>query len=185
MKKLRIGILGASDIAFRRFLPALLAVDCFEYAGIASREVSKTIRFEDSYGGTGYENYDTLLEDKNIDAVYIPLPPSLHFEWAMKALNKGKHILVEKPFSTSLTDTNRILEEAKKNNLAVHENYTFLYHTQLQVIENMIKEGVIGEVRLYRSVFGFPFRHENDFRYNKSLGGGSLFDCGGYPIKLA
>jgi predicted dehydrogenase len=180
-----MGILGTSDVAYRRFLPSLSESNCFEYAGVASRDISKTIRFVDSYGGTGYESYESILEDESIDAIYIPLPPALHFEWAMKALDKGKHILVEKPFSTTLSDTIKILEKAKKHNLAIHENYMFMYHNQLSKITAMINEGIVGDVMLYRSAFGFPKRNANDFRYNKNLGGGAILDCGGYPVKLA
>lgn len=185
MNKVNLGILGTSDVAFRRFLPALSDSIHFKYAGVASRDISKTRRFTDSFGGIGYESYDSMLDDQSIEAVYLPLPPALHFEWAMKALDKGKHILVEKPFSTTFSDTINILDRANLKDLAVHENYMFIYHNQLHLIKDMINEGIIGDVRLYRAAFGFPIRKSDDFRYKKDLGGGALLDCGGYPIKLA
>lgn len=126
-----------------------------------------------------------LISSDDIDAVYIPLPPALHFTWAKKALENGKHILLEKPFTTSLHDTDELLSIARKNELAVHENYMFVYHSQLEWIRDKLAEGVIGDVRLIRIDFGFPFRGANDFRYDKSLGGGALLDCGGYTLKLA
>lgn len=185
MKKIRLGILGTSEIAFRRFLPALKKHNEFEYIGVASRNIEKTKPFVESYGGKGYSSYDELLQDKNIDAVYIPLPPALHFEWGKKALQAGKHILMEKPFCVNLQQTEELIELAKERNLAVHENYMFMYHKQLTKIKEIIDSGYLGKIRLYRIAFGFPMREKNDFRYNKELGGGALLDCGGYTLKLA
>lgn len=185
MKKIRLGILGTSEIAFRRFLPALKKHSEFEYIGVASRNIEKTKLFVESYGGKGYSSYDELLQDKNIDAVYIPLPSALHFEWGKKALQAGKHILMEKPFCVNLQQTEELIELAKERNLAVHENYMFMYHKQLTKIKEIIDSGYLGKIRLYRIAFGFPMREKNDFRYNKELGGGALLDCGGYTLKLA
>ncbi len=185
MKKINLGILGTSEIAFRRFLPALKKSDKFEYVGVASRNINKTKKFTDEFSGIGYSGYDELINDKNIDAVYIPLPPSLHYEWAIKSLNAGKHVLLEKPFTTSLLETQKIIELAKNNNLAVHENYMFEFHNQLDYAKTLITNKALGDLRLIRIAFGFPKRDKNDFRYNKQLGGGALLDCGGYAIKLA
>lgn len=182
---MRLGILGTADIAFRRFLPALQKCPGITYAGIASRTIEKTACFVETYGGIGYQSYESLLEDNSIDAVYVPLPPALHYEWGSKVLESGKHLLMEKPFTTSLKDTNELLAIAEGKGLAVHENYMFLYHSQLQKIKEMIADGTLGDLRLLRMSFGFPRRGENDFRYNKALGGGALLDCGGYPVRLA
>lgn len=185
MKKLRLGIIGCSDIAYRRFLPALKKSPYFEYVGVASRDNTKTLSFIDAYGGKGYSGYEKIINDSSIDALYIPLPPALHAEWGRKALEKGKHILMEKPFTTSLDETRELVNLAKKNNLAIFENYMFKYHNQLNIIKKIIAQQEIGEIRAYRIAFGFPMRGQTDFRYNKELGGGALLDCGGYTIKLA
>lgn len=185
MERVKIGVLGTSDIAYRRFLPALLMDENFEYIGIASRDLNKTQRFIDTYGGKGYKGYNDLIEDSTIQAVYISLPPALHSEWAEKALKAGKHILVEKPFTTSFLETKRLITIAQKENLSIHENYAFLYHCQLSKINEIISSGDVGEVYLIRAAFGFPFRSKEDFRYSKNLGGGALLDCGGYPLLLA
>lgn len=182
---MQIGILGTADIAFRRFLPALKKCPEMEYVGIASRTLEKTERFVEIYGGRGYLSYEALLEDESIDAVYVPLPPALHYEWGKKVLLAGKHLFMEKPFTTSLAETEELLRLAKEKGLAVHENYMFLYHSQLARIKKMISNGILGDIRLYRMAFGFPKRSKDDFRYNKALGGGALLDCGGYPIRLA
>lgn len=196
----RIGIICPSEIAFRRFLPALKEAGCFEYAGVAiaskeefvgatdevlAKERAKAQTFVDSYGGKIFEGYKTLIHSDEVDAIYLPLPPGLHYKWAKKALATGKHILCEKPCTTALANTEDLLKEADEKGLAVHENYMFAFHDQLKAVDDIVKSGEIGDVRLYRISFGFPMRAQNDFRYNKALGGGALLDCGGYTFKYA
>lgn len=196
----RIGIICPSEIAFRRFLPALKDAACLEYAGVAiankeefvgatdeilAKERAKAQTFMDSFGGKIYEGYRNLIGSSDIDAVYLPLPPGLHYQWAKVALNAGKHILVEKPCTTALANTRNLLQEAENKDLAVHENYMFAFHDQLKAVNDIVASGEIGDVRLYRVSFGFPMRAQNDFRYNKALGGGALLDCGGYTLKYA
>ena len=201
MKKIKIGVLCPSEIAFRRFMPALIKNENFKFMGVAianneewfgtpskeliNAEQGKAQNFIDMYGGRLYTSYGEMLGSNDIDTVYIPLPPALHYMWAKIALENRKHILLEKPFTTSLEHTQKLLSLARNSNLAVHENYMFVYHTQLEWIKKKIVEGVIGEIRLIRIDFGFPFRGVNDFRYNPDLGGGALLDCGGYTVKLA
>ncbi|MCL2633256.1 MAG: Gfo/Idh/MocA family oxidoreductase [Oscillospiraceae bacterium] len=180
---MKIGILGTSDIAFRRFLPALKKCGFFEFAGVASRDISKTVNFTNTYGGKGYDGYEALLNDEEIDCVYIPLPPALHYEWAKKAIEHSKHVMLEKPFTTSVNDTSDLINLAHSKKLALHENYMFEYHNQIEWIRSKLPE--LGDLRLFRIDFGFPFRSGDDFRYNKTLGGGALLDCGGYTLKLA
>lgn len=205
----RIGIICPSEIAFRRFMPALKKCEGMEYVGIAyssakewfgdklsnisqadiddmkNREYAKAKNFQDSYGGNISEGYETIIESKDIDSVYIPLPPALHYKWAKMALESGKHVFVEKPSTTCYANTSELVDIARKYNLAIHENYMFVYHNQLKALEDVVNSGTIGDVRLYRISFGFPLRKMNDFRYNKSLGGGALLDAGGYTIKYA
>lgn len=196
----RIGIICPSEIAFRRFLPALKEAGCFEYAGVAiaskeefngatdeilAKERAKAQTFVDSYGGKIYEGYNTLIHSNKVDAVYLPLPPGLHYKWAKEAVAAGKHILVEKPCTTALATTEDLLNDATEKGLAAHENYMFAFHDQLEAVNEIVGSGEIGDVRLYRISFGFPMRAQNDFRYNKALGGGALLDCGGYTFKYA
>ena len=196
----RIGIICPSEIAFRRFLPALKEAGCFEYAGVAiaskeefvgatdeilAKERAKAQTFVDSYGGKIYEGYSTLIHSDEVDAIYLPLPPGLHYKWAKEALAAGKHILVEKPCTTALINTEDLLKDAAEKGLAAHENYMFAFHDQLEAVNDIVSSGEIGDVRLYRISFGFPMRAQNDFRYNKALGGGALLDCGGYTMKYA
>ena len=149
------------------------------------RECAKAQTFIDAYGGKIYKGYQKLIESDEIDAIYLPLPPALHFKWAKMALENGKHVFVEKPSTTSLADTDSLIEIASSKGLALHENYMFVFHDQLKAIDDVVKSGEIGDVRLYRISFGFPLRAKNDFRYNKALGGGALLDAGGYTMKYA
>lgn len=196
----RIGIICPSEIAFRRFLPALKEAVCFEYAGVAiagkeefvgatdeilAKERAKAQTFVDNYGGKIFEGYNTLIHSDEVDAIYLPLPPGLHYQWAKEAVAAEKHILVEKPCTIALATTEDLLKDAKEKGLAVHENYMFAFHDQLAAVDEIVKSGEIGDVRLYRVSFGFPMRAQNDFRYNKALGGGALLDCGGYTLKYA
>jgi dTDP-3,4-didehydro-2,6-dideoxy-alpha-D-glucose 3-reductase len=206
MKQYRIGILCPSEIAFRRFLPSLQRVKEFTFVGVAiaspeewagkgnvteqtlnilQNERNKAQKFIDSYGGKIFEGYQTMIKSDEIDVVYLPLPPALHFKWTKMALKAGKNAFVEKPFSTCLADTQALLKIAAEKNLAVHENYMFIFHNQLQAVNDYIIAGKIGKVRSYRVCFGFPRRAANDFRYNKALGGGALLDAGGYCMKYA
>jgi len=197
---IRIGIICPSEIAIRRFLPALSQLPEFMFAGVAVADKSewegasddviesekrKASEYKEQYGGIIFDSYSSIIHSPEIDALYLPLPPALHYLWAKQALQAGKHVLIEKPATTSLADTNDLIELAGINNLAVHENYMFAFHDQLNVIHDIVRNGEIGDVRLFRISFGFPRRATNDFRYNKTLGGGALLDCGGYTIKYA
>lgn len=184
---MKIGILGTSEIALRRFLPALSKSKDFTYVGVATRNINseKAKAFQTQFGGQIYDGYDALLKDDSVDAVYVPLPPALHFEWGKKVLESGKHLFMEKPFTLNSEEAKILINLAKEKNLAIHENYMFVFHKQLKEIDDIVKSGTIGDVRLYRIAFGFPKRAEGDFRYLKDLGGGSLLDAGGYTIKLA
>lgn len=205
---IRIGIICPSEIAFRRFLPSLEKAEGIVFAaiGMASpeewfgdlsqvtaeqiaqqqdNEYEKAKRFTDTYGGKVIKGYQALVTSDEIDAVYLPLPPALHYQWAKMALANGKHVLVEKPSTTCLAHTDALIALAEEKGLALHENYMFVYHDQLSYLHHVVASGEIGEVRLYRITFGFPRRAQNDFRYNKALGGGALLDAGGYCLKYA
>ena len=208
-KMIRIGIVCPSEIAFRRFMPALQKCEGLKYIGIAYslpqewfgdkiatvspddieamkvRELSKAQNFQNTYGGEIFEGYENIIKSEAIDAVYIPLPPALHYRWAKLALENGKHVFVEKPSTTCFAETSDLVEVARKHKLGIHENYMFIYHNQLEALQEVVKNETIGDVCLYRISFGFPMRASSDFRYNKALGGGALLDAGGYTIKYA
>lgn len=185
MATLRLGILGCSDIAQKRFMPALMDVEGIEAVAIAEQfNMARVDEFVGEFPLEVEPDFPALLARDDIDAVYVPQPPALHLQWAEAALKAGKHVLVEKPSTTCLADTMRLVDAARERGLALHENYMFQYHSQIAAIRALIDEGVIGDVRLYRADFGFPMRQANDFRYVAKLGGGALLDAGGYVLKL-
>lgn len=204
---IRIGVICPSEIAFRRFMPALMDSPAFSFAGLGvytaeerfgktmpdsglvdqtlAREYEKARQFTEAFGGKIFEGYKTIAVSDEIDALYVPLPPALHFPWARLALENGKHVMVEKPSATSSAEAGILTSIAASGDLALHENYMFTFHRQLDAIRDVVASGEIGDVRLYRVSFGFPRRAANDFRYKKELGGGALFDAGGYTIRYA
>jgi NDP-hexose-3-ketoreductase len=197
---IRIGIICPSEIATRRFLPSLIQLPDFEFVGISyaskhewenanneviNNEKNKAQHIINQYGGELFDSYKSMIESDKIDAIYLPLPPALHFKWAKLALVSGKHVMIEKPATISYNDTKELISIAGENKLVVHENYMFTFHSQLNAIDNIINNGTLGQVRLFRLSFGFPRRDAKDFRYNKKLGGGALLDCGGYTLKYA
>lgn len=207
---IRIGILCPSEIAFRRFMPALKkAENEIVFSGISYaspeewfgdtnkinlevikeqqiKERTKAKSFVDAYGSVIIEGYQRLIESADFDAVYIPLPPALHFKWAKMALQNGKHVFVEKPSTCYLKDTEDLISEARKHKLALHENYMFVFHNQIKELNEIISDEIkVGKPRLFRITFGFPRRALTDFRYNKKLGGGALLDAGGYTMRYA
>ena len=197
---MRIGIICPSEIAFRRFLPALRQCNHLQFAGVAvadqtefegateevlAKEIEKAKTIQAEYGGEVFCGYHALIEDGNVDAVYLPLPPALHFQWALRALQAGKHAFVEKPCTTLLKDTETLITVAGEKQLALHENYMFTFHRQMEQVQEIVNSGQLGDIRLYRIDFGFPLRAKTDFRFNKALGGGALLDCAGYTMRCA
>jgi len=177
--------LGNADIARRMVIPALTRLDFFEIAGIASLSEQNKKRIEQELQIPFFSNYETLLE-ASLDAIYIPLPNSLHFEWIKTSLDNGIHVLAEKPMSCNLSEATEINDLARKNNLVLLENFQFRFHSQVQFIKQQIEKGVIGEIRNVRAAFGVPpFTDRNNIRYNKELGGGALLDLGVYPLKIS
>ncbi len=151
-------------------------------SAIASRTVEKATKFSKIYNCTPIFSYDDLL-NQNIDAIYIPLPTGLHHEWVIKALKKGIHVYAEKSLAISYESAFEMVDIAKQNKLVLMEGYMFQFHPQHSLVKKLLSENAIGEVRSFRSSFGFPPLQSNNFRYNQSLGGGSLLDAGGYTHK--
>ena len=184
---INIGVLGAASIAGRSMIPSIISLpDHFKFLGVASRDSSKATEFTQKFGGKTYSSYEGLLQDSNIDAVYIPLPNALHYKYVMMALDYGKHVLVEKSLGCSVPEVEKMVNKARETGRVLLENFQFRFHLQLATILNLLKKGVIGELRSVRVAFGFPpFQDSNNIRYSSELGGGALLDAGAYAIKIA
>ncbi|MFE1149923.1 Gfo/Idh/MocA family protein [Streptomyces albidoflavus] len=183
--RLRVGVMGCADIAWRRTLPALAGHQAVEVAAIASRSMRSAAEFTDHFGGVPVEGYDTLLETEGLDAVYIPLPGLMHAEWVGRALEAGKHVLVEKPMTGSPEETRRLTELARERGLVLLENYMFLYHSQHEAVRKALADGSIGELRGFSAAFTIPPKPAGDIRYLREVGGGAFLDFGGYPVRAA
>jgi dTDP-3,4-didehydro-2,6-dideoxy-alpha-D-glucose 3-reductase len=182
--KIKIGILGCANIADRSIIPSILELnDCFQLVAIASRSEEKAIEFATKFHCEAITGYQNMIDRNDIDALYIPLPTGLHKEWVTKALESGKHIYVEKSFAFNYADAAFMVNLAKTKNLALMEGYMFIYHSQHEFVKQIIAKGEIGEIRSFRSSFGFPPLDENNFRYDKNIGGGVVFDAAGYPLR--
>jgi len=184
MQKIRVGVMGCAQIAERSVIPAMLELPEFELLAVASRTKEKSELFATRFGCQAIVGYDKLLSAE-IDAVYMPLPTGLHEEWVEKCLKAGKHLLVEKSFACDHASAKRLIELAKASKLVVMENFMFLNHGQHQVVKELLDSGEIGELRCFRSSFGFPPLDPSNFRYDKVLGGGALLDAGAYTVRAS
>lgn len=184
--QVKIGVLGCASIAKRYMLPALSDLkNHFNVIGIASRNFNKANELAGQFDTVPFDGYDAILENTDLDAVYIPLPNALHATWIEKALVKGINVLVEKPSVINYDDALNLNRLAEHTGLVLMENFQFRFHKQLECIKTMIADNYIGELRGLRSSFGFPPLPNTDIRYKNALGGGALFDAGVYPIKVS
>lgn len=180
-----IGVLGCADIAWRRMLPAFLADPHLEVVAVASRTGERAAKFAAEFGCAAVEGYQGLLDRDDVDAVYLPLPPGLHAEWIRRALDAGKHVLTEKPATTSAEDTAELAALAERDRLVLMENFMFLHHSRHDRVRRLLADGAAGAVRGFHSTFTIPARPAGDIRLNASLGGGALLDNGAYPLRMA
>jgi len=185
-RKLNVGVLSCANIAVKSILPALKYLNKhFNIIGIASRSPEKANKFSDVFDIKPYYDYNEILKYSNLDAIYIPLPNSLHAKWIEKALDAGVNVLVEKTMTCNHADTMRLNTKARNKNLVLMENFQFRFHPQLQSILQLINDGEIGELRSVKSTFAFPpFSDPYNIRYSSELGGGALLDVGAYPLKI-
>ena len=182
----RWGIIGPGTIA-RAFAEGIAHSQTGRLAAIATRNPDKPGLSEAFPGAKVVAGYDALLKDPEIDAVYIAVPHVGHAEWAIKAIRAGKHVLVEKPMALSAFDADVIFHEAKKAGVFAGEGYMYRLHPQTAKLVELVKSGVVGDVRIIRSSFGFnmgSFKPEHRL-FNGDMAGGGILDVGGYPVSMA
>src|SRR6201996_5707316 len=147
MKPLRFGVLGAAKIA-RSFIAGVGPSECVDVVAVASRDLAKGKQFASELGVPRvHGSYEALIDDPNIDAVYVPLPNTLHAEWVIKALNAGKHVLCEKPIAISKTDTLAMFDAARRNRRFLAEAYPYRAQEQTLAGRRLLDEGAIGRDR--------------------------------------
>ena len=181
----RWGIVGTANIARAVFLPGLRQAGG-DATAVAGREAGRAGQFARDNGiGRPVTGYQVLIDDPDIDALYIPLPNALHAEWTIRALAAGKPVLCEKPLCGTLPDTERTLAAARQTGTLLWEAFAFPFHAQLTQIRQLIAGGAIGELTEIKSNFHFSVTRPDNIRYSQDLQGGALLDVGCYPIRLA
>jgi len=183
--KIKWGILGCAKIAEDRFIPSLLKASNSELYAVASRSNEKISKFRKKFEfKKAYTSYEKLLNDEEIQAVYIPLPPALHKEWTIKAAQKGKHVLCEKPFALNSSECLEMVTECRKNNVKLMEAFMYRYADKIKKAREILHSGVIGDVKHIISYHGIFQTKKDDFRLDPELGGGSIYDVGSYIINF-
>jgi predicted dehydrogenase len=186
MTRIKWGVLGCASFARRRTIPALLASPSVELVGVASRALEKAEAFRSEFKlQRAYGSYEEMLEDRKIQAIYIPLPNAMHAEWMIKAAQTKKHILCEKPFASNTSEVRQVAAAAKQAGVFVMEAFMWRFHSQHQRARKAIENGDIGPLRLVRSSFSFTLPRNSNARFVPEMGGGSVMDVGCYPISAA
>ena len=186
VQPIRWGIIGPGTIA-RTFADGIAHSKTGKLVAIASRNPGKPGLGDGFPGARIIAGYEALLADPDVDAVYIATPHTGHAEWAIKAVRAGKHVLVEKPIALTAYDADAVFHEARKAGVFAGEAYMYRLHPQTAKLVELIKSGVIGDVRIIRTSFGFNmggFKPEHRLFANDAAGGGIL-DVGGYPVSMA
>ncbi|MBU2576887.1 MAG: Gfo/Idh/MocA family oxidoreductase [Nanoarchaeota archaeon] len=180
--KLKFGIIGCGRIAKKTMIPALNSSEIAELTMVGSRSLEKAKKYSKEVGCDSYGTYENVLNNKDVEAVYISLPIGLHEEWTIKAAKAGKHVLCEKTLTTSFESTKKMVEVCKENKVRLMEALMFKYHPQHKKVIELIEKDVLGELITFQGLHGSPFFEKDSIRLNKKLGGGALNEMGCYPI---
>lgn len=183
---LRFGILGAARVAPNALVEPARVVEGVEIRAVASRDVTKANAFARTHHiRSVMRSYEALVNDPQIDAIYNPLPNALHYEWTIKALRAGKHVLCEKPLASNARQAEEMARMAAETGRVLMEAFHFRYHPLAQRIEAILASGEIGTVRALEADFFIPlFLRPNDIRFQYALAGGAVMDTGCYCINL-
>ncbi|HEY5704328.1 MAG TPA: Gfo/Idh/MocA family oxidoreductase [Terrimicrobiaceae bacterium] len=181
--KVKWGVIGAADIAIKKVIPAMQRGEWSEVVAIASRDVERARKAAQQLGiqkvcGT----YEELLADRDIEAIYNPLPNHLHVSWSIKAAEAGKHVLCEKPISLTVQEARSLLEARKRTGVKIAEAFMIRTHPQWRKVLELIAAGRIGTVRSVMGYFSYNNRDPKNIRNILAYGGGALMDIGCYLI---
>lgn len=190
-KKLRWGILGGARIN-QQLMPAIVEAENSELVAIASRRPGAAAETLAKYAPTQrdvktYDRLETLLDDADIEAIYLPLSNHEHAEWTLRAIECGKHVLCEKPMALKAADIDAIEAAASHHNVTVMEGFMYRFHPQHARVKELIDSGLIGDVRTVRSCFSFMMQPARKYRLAEDIsrGGGAMWDIGCYAIHAA
>jgi len=186
MTKVTWGVIGCSGFAHSRTIPAMQQAASVDLLAIASRTAQRAHEFRDHFRiPRAYPSYEALLADRDIQAVYIPLPNALHAEWTILAMQSGKHVLCEKPLTSNAAEAVRVADAAAATGMKVMEAFMWRFHPQHERALDAVRSGEIGDPRLVRAGFTFMIERKPNVRLDHTLVGGSVMDVGCYPISGA
>jgi predicted dehydrogenase len=183
---LRIGVLGAARIAPMALIRPARDTVGVSVTAVAARDRGRAEKFARKHGIEKiHDDYDSLLADSDIDAIYNPLPNSLHAEWTLRALDAGKHVLCEKPFTSNASEAERVHQAAERSDRVVMEAFHYRYHPLAQRLRDLVASGVLGKPRFIETWMCIPLPVPGDIRYRLDLAGGATMDTGCYAIHVA
>jgi xylose dehydrogenase (NAD/NADP) len=172
------GIISTAAIN-RQFLDGARESSELQIVAVASRERASAERYAREHGiERAHGGYDSLLADSEVEAVYISLPNSLHIEWAVRALEAGKHVLCEKPLSRRAADVIRAFDVAEREGRLLMEAFMYRHNPQTQRLSELVRSGTIGRLRMVRAAFSFVADDPANVRFSAALDGGALMDVG-------
>jgi predicted dehydrogenase len=181
----RWGIISTANIARGQFLPGLRAAGGIP-AAVTGRDLGRAQAWAEQHGvNRAVAGYQALIDDPDIDALYVPLPNSLHAEWTIKALRAGKPVLCEKPLCGTLAEAEQVLAVARETGTLLWEAFVFPFHAQFAAVQKLLADGAIGELLEIQSGFHFMVGNPANIRLARDLDGGALNDVGCYPVRIA
>ena len=182
---IRIGILGAAAIVPMALTNPARSVRGAQVLAIAARDPKRAYRFAKKHNiPRVHQTYGALIADPDIDAIYNPLPNSLHAEWTIRALKAGKHVLCEKPLASNAAEAEEMAQAARETGLVLSEAFAYRYHPLTERVKQIMKSGELGMIQHIEAKFCFLLPAPNNIRFNYDLAGGALMDCGCYPVSL-
>ena len=179
------GIISTADIN-SKLLAGAAESDDVDVVAVASRDLTRAEEYARKWEiDSAYGTYDDLLADPGIEAVYIPLPNTMHSEWSIRALEAGKHVLCEKPFSRHIADVERAFDAAETTGLHLSEAFMYRHHPQTARLAELVASGAIGELRVIRTAFSYSLYDAENIRLRTDVEGGALMDVGCYCVSGA
>ena len=184
--KVRWGVLGAAKIAVEKVIPAMQRGRWTEVVGLASRDLEKARRAAVALGvAKAFGSYEELLQDPDIEAVYVPLPNHMHVPWAVRAAEAGKHVLCEKPVAMSAREARELLAARERTGVRIQEAFMVRTHPQWLAAKEIVQGGRVGSLRAIVCFFSYFNRDPRNIRNQLDKGGGALMDIGCYPIQVS
>lgn len=181
-KFLNVAVWGLGSHAIRNILPALSNMTELNLYGVCSRSVLIVDNEANKWNCKGWVDYNEMLNDSNVDVIYISTPIGLHYEHAYAVLKSGKHCWCEKPFTCRLSETDVLIQFSRETNLILAEGFMYMYHPQFSRVKKFVQQSERGKVKVINCRFGVPKLDKKTFRDDKLLGGGAFWDVGCYPI---